>query len=311
MKKATRLSFGEELALLGAEYPAIVVLDADLSKSTQSHLFASRFPDRFFEMGIQEQNMIGTAAGLANMGKKAFLCSFSTFITGRFDAIRMSIAYPDANAVIVGTHCGIGVGEDGYSQMALEDIALMRSLPGMAVLQPADDRETRTMLRFLMTWSHPAFLRLTRQSVDDVHDDSYTFRFGAVDELKPGGDATIFCTGAVVAHALEAARRLAAEGLDLRVVNVPTIKPLDIDGIIRAARDTGFVFTVEDHNVIGGLGSAVAEVLGEHQPTPMKRIGIYDTYGESGTPEALYHAYRIDTDGIAQQVRDVLAARQR
>ena len=302
--KATRVSFGEELALLGESHPEIVVFDADLAKSTQSLMFGKKFPERFFEMGIQEQNMIGAAAGMAVMGKKPFLCSFSTFITGRFETIRMSIAYADVPVVLVGTHCGIGIGEDGYSQMALEDVSTMRSLANMTVLQPADDRETKAAVRFLASYEKPAFLRLTRQGVGDVHGDGYRFEFGKADELKPGSDGLLLATGAVVHHALEAARRLEQDGISLRVANIHTIKPLDVDYVVRAAEATGMVYTVEDHNVIGGLGSAVAEALAENAPTAMRRIGIYDTFGESGSPEDLYRKYGLDAEGIHRQIRD-------
>jgi transketolase len=306
MKLATRVSFGEKLAELGATHPELVVFDADLAKSTQSQLFGKKYPDRFFEMGIQEQNMIGVAAGMALSGKTPFICSFSTFVVGRFETIRMSVAYSGANVKIVGTHCGIAIGEDGYSQMALEDIALMRTLPGMAIVQPADDLEARAAVEYLATHDGPAFLRLTRQAVDAVHADGYTFQFGKADELRGGTDALVLCTGGVVAHALEAARRLEGEGLSLRVANIHTIKPLDEEYLVRAARETGRVITVEDHNIIGGLGGAVAEVLSEHAPTPMHRIGIRDVFGESGTPEGLYAAYGLDADGIARSIRSFL-----
>lgn len=304
--KATRLSFGEAIAEIGAVDRDVVVFDADLSKSTQSQLFAAKFPERFFEMGIQEQNMIGSAAGMALMGKKPFICSFSIFVTGRFETIRMSVAYTNANVKIVGTHCGIGIGEDGYSQMALEDIAIMRSLPNMTVIQPADDNETKQAVRFLVDFPHPAFLRLTRQGVPAVHGEDYRFAFGKADELRKGSDAVAFVTGAVTSHALKAAERLAQESISLRIVNIHTIKPLDADAIVTAAKETGRVLTIEDHSVLGGLGGAVAEILSENQPTKMKRIGVYDTFGESGTPEALYKKYRLDSDGLYQQIKDFL-----
>jgi len=240
-------------------------------------------------------------------GKKPFICSFSIFVTGRFEPIRMSVAYADANVKIVGTHCGIGIGEDGYSQMALEDISIMRSLSNMAVIQPADDLETKAAVRFLADYPHPAFLRLTRQGVGEVHKDGYEFHFGKADVIKNGNDAVIFATGAVVKHALNAANALMDEGIDMRVVNIHTIKPIDAEYIIKAAQETGMVYTVEDHSVIGGLGSAVAEVLSENAPTPMRRIGIYDTFGESGTPDDLYKKYGLDAAGILQQIKEHVA----
>jgi len=306
MMKSTRVSFGEQLAELGESIPELVVFDADLGKSTQSLMFGKKFPDRFYEMGIQEQNMIGAAAGMALMGKRPFICSFSTFVTGRFETIRMSIAYSNANVKIVGTHCGLGVGEDGYSQMALEDIATMRSLANMQVLQPADDIETKAMVRYLAQSTQPAFLRLTRQKVETVHSNDYLFEFGKADVLKEGSDAVLFCTGGVVAHSLNAAKQLEQDGASIRVVNIHTIKPIDVSYIVKAAKETGKVITVEDHSIIGGLGGAVAEILSERAPTFLTRIGINDTFGESGSPSDLYEKYQIDEIGIMRQVKAFL-----
>ena len=215
-------------------------------------MFAEKFPHRFFEMGIQEHNMIGAAAGMALSGKKPFISSFSTFVVGRFEVIRMSIGYSEANVVIVGTHCGVAIGEDGYSQMALEDIALMRTLPNMAIIQPADDREAKAAVRFLADYDQPAFLRLTRQGLEDVHDDSYTFAFGKADVIRPGGDAVLFATGGVLHNSLRAVEELAAEGLDIRVVNIHTIAPLDVDYVVQAAKETGRVITTAGLAVWGG-----------------------------------------------------------
>jgi transketolase len=301
MAKATRVSFGEQLVELGATHPDLVVFDADLSKSTQSQLFAAAYPERFFEMGIQEHNMIGAAAGMALSGKKPFICSFSTFVVGRFEVIRMSIGYSEANVTVVGTHCGVAIGEDGYSQMALEDIALMRTLPNMTIIQPADDREAKAAVTFLAGHHGPAFLRLTRQGLEDVHGDDYRFEFGKADVLRDGDDAVILATGGVVYNALKAAEELAGEGLNLRVVNIHTIAPLDVDYVVQAAKETGRVITIEDHSIVGGLGGAVAEVLGERQPTLMKRIGMTE-YGRSGTPTDLYVHYGLDMEGIKRQV---------
>ncbi|MBE0644221.1 MAG: transketolase family protein [Bacteroidetes bacterium] len=305
MAKATRVSFGEQLAELGATHPEVVVFDADLSKSTQSQLFAAKYPERFFEMGIQEHNMIGAAAGMALSGKKPFICSFSTFVVGRFEVIRMSIGYSEANVTVVGTHCGVAIGEDGYSQMALEDIALMRTLPNMTIIQPADDREAKAAVRFLADHKSPAFLRLTRQGLEDLHGDDYEFRFGKADVIREGSDAVIFATGGVVYNALKAAEELESEGLNIRVVNIHTIAPLDVEYVVQAAKETGRVITVEDHSIIGGLGGAVAEVLGERQPTLMKRIGMTE-YGRSGTPEDLYVHFGLDKNGIKRQVAEFL-----
>lgn len=307
VKKATRQAFGEALVRLGEERQDIVVLDADLAKSTKSELFGKKFPDRFFEMGIQEANMLGTAAGLALCGKVPFACSFACFITGRYDQIRISVAYSEANVRIVGTHAGIAVGDDGYSQQGLEDIALMRALPTMAVIQPADDVETEAVVRYLADHEGPAYLRLTRQNVDRIHSEDYVFRFGRIETLRDGKDAVIFATGAQVAESLRAAEALAAEGISVRVVNVATLKPLDVEGVVEAARACGGkVITAEDHSVIGGLGSAVAECLAEHFPSRMLRIGVPDVFGESGSPADLYRKYGLDAEGIAKKVREFL-----
>jgi len=306
MGKASRDSFGQAITELGAD-PRVVVLDADLSKSTKSALFAKRYPERFFNLGITEANMIGTAAGLALCGKIPFACSFACFLTGRYDQIRVSVGYSDANVRLVGTHAGVAIGEDGYSQQGLEDVATLRSLPNMAIVQPADHRETVAAVRYLVE-KHigPAYLRLTRQNLDDVHDDSYAFRFGGGDRLRSGGDLTLAATGGVVAGALRAAERLAAEGIQADVINFPTLSPFDGAMLVESARRTGRVVTVEDHSVRGGLGSAAAEALAEAAaPARLRRIGMSD-YGESGTPAALYRKFALDTDGIHATIREWL-----
>lgn len=310
MAKATRLSFGETLAELGTEIPEIVVLDADLSKSTQSQLFAKKFPERFFEMGIQETNMVGVGAGLALSGKIPFICSFAVFLTGRYETIRMSVAYNKANVKIVGTHGGLGIGEDGNSQMGLEDLSLMRSLPNMKVLQPADDRETVQAVRYMASHDGPMYIRLTRQKVEDVHDENYQFEFGKADQLKPGTDITLIATGGTVFYTLEAAHKLEAEGIRARVINIHTLKPFDAEAIVSAARETGGLVTVEDHNVVGGLGSATAEALCENYPAPLRRIGLQDTFGESGSSRALYAKYGLDTEGIYRQVKQFIREKE-
>jgi transketolase len=305
--KATRQAFGEALAALGETHPDVVVLDADLSKSTKSDLFAKKFPERFFEMGIAEANMLGTAAGLALSGKVPFCCSFAAFITGRYDQIRISVAYSGANVKIVGTHAGVAIGDDGYSQQGLEDIALMRALPTMTVIQPADDLETAAAVKWLAEHHGPAFLRLTRQNVPRVHADGYVFRFGKLDTLRDGKDAVIFASGGTVAPALAAAEELAKEGIALRVVNVHTIKPLDVEGVVEAVRACGDrVITAEDHTVIGGLGGAIAECLAEHHPARLLRIGVQDVFGESGSPAELLAKHGLDAAGIAGRVRAFL-----
>jgi len=303
--KATRVSFGEALEELGERNPDIVVLDADLSKSTMSIKFAKKFPDRFFEMGIAEQNMIGTAAGLALAGKIPFACSFACFLIGRYETIRMSVAYTNANVKLVGTHAGIGIGEDGYSQMGLEDIALMRALPNVSVVQPCDDIETKQAVEYIASHEGPVFLRLTRQPLEEVNPPGYKFEFGKGVVLKDGKDVTIFATGGVVFNSLLAAEQLEKEGISARVVNIHTIKPIDEELVIKCAVETGKIVTVEDHNIVGGLGSAVMEVLSENYPVRVKRVGIRK-FGESGNPKALYEKYGLDPAGIAQAVREVL-----
>jgi len=259
-------------------------------------------------MGIQEMNMIGVAAGLALSGKVPFIASFACFVTGRFDQIKMSLSYSRARVRVVGSHAGIGIGEDGYSQQGLEDIALMRSLPEMAVIQPCDDLETRGAVEYLLEHPGPAYLRLTRQKVGRVNPDGYRFQFGKGVTLRPGRDLTIVATGAVVEGALAAAATLAAEGVDARVVNIHTIKPLDGDLLAACAHETGRILTVEDHQVTGGLGGAVCEALAERCPVPVWRHGVRDVFGESGTPEAVYAAHGLDAAGIAGVAREFVGS---
>lgn len=300
---ATRQAFGETLAKLGEKYPEIVVMDADLAKSTKSELFAKKYPERFFEMGIQEANMIGAGAGMALSGKVPFICSFGCFVTGRFDQIRMSVAYSRANVRIVGTHAGVGIGEDGHSQMALEDMACMRSLPEMVVLQPGDDLETAAMVEELVKYPHPAYLRLTRQNVPRVHKADTKFKIGRIHPLKAGKEALVLATGGVLHHALEAAVELEKQGASVEVANVSTIKPLDQDFLRDALKRHKKFITVEDHYVIGGLGGAVAEFLAEAGAGKLYRIGVDDEFGQSGTPEALYEAYGLNTAHLLKKIQ--------
>jgi transketolase len=307
MPKASRVSFGESMVSLGASHPNLVVLDADLGKSTQTTKFMEAFPERHFQFGIAEANMLGTASGLALAGYNPFIASFATFITGRFDQIKMSVAYSRAPVRIVGSHCGIGIGEDGYSQQALEDIALMRSLPEMLVLQPADHIEAQQVFNYLVEHTDsPAYIRVTRQKLDDVHDDSYQFQLGKADVLIDGTHVAIFATGGTVGPAVEAAQVLEKEGIDAMVVNFHTIKPIDADFIKTVSQNIGCIVTVEDHNIMGGFGSAVAESLVESHPCPMKRMGIPDVFGESGTPKQLYDKYHFNGPGIASFTSDFL-----
>lgn len=304
---ATRSSFGEALANLGKEFKNVVVLDADLSKSTKSESFGKNHPERFFQMGIQEANMIGAAAGLAFSGKIPFLCSFGAFLTGRFDQIRVTVGYANANVRLVGTHAGVGIGEDGCSQMALEDLACMRTLPGMAVLQPADDIETKAMMRYLMDHNGPAYIRLTRQNVVNVHDTNYKFKFGKADEILDGKDAVVFATGGVTGNAYTAIKNLEKEGLSVGLVNIHSVKPFDKESVMKWSQKVKHIFTLEDHNVIGGLGGAVAEVMAEYgSSAKLHRLGIQDVYGESGTPEALYEKHGLDANGIGRSLKSII-----
>lgn len=304
IKMATRKAFGETLLYLGEKDPDILVLDADLSKSTNSYYFAKKYPQRFFQMGIAEANMIGVAAGLALSGFKPFACSFACFITGRFDQIKMSVAYSGANVCLVGTHAGIGIGEDGYSQQGLEDMALMRSLPTMRVLQPADDIETRSMMEYIIKADHPSYLRLTRQDLPRVHEESYNFSLGKYPMLNPGTDVALFATGGTVGEALMAAKELANTGIQVRVYNASSIKPIDEDALKTALKETRLLISIEDHQVIGGLYSALAEKLCEMGTNKkLLPIGIKDKFGESGTPESLYEKHGLSKEKIKEFIK--------
>jgi len=304
--KASRDAFGAALIRLGETHPELVVLDADLSESTRSKEFGKKYPNRFFQFGIAEANMISAAAGLALTGKVPFCCSFAAFITGRFDQIKMSVCYSAANVRLVGSHAGVGIGEDGYSQQGLEDIALMRSLPTMAVIQPADDLETEAAVEYLLTHKGPAFLRTTRQKLDRVNKDGYKFQFGKGVTLVDGKDLTIVASGGTVGPAVKAAAMLAEGGVSARVINIHTIKPIDVDLLAKAARETKRILTVEDHQITGGLGGAVVEAIADVAPVRVKRHGIPDVFGESGTAEDLYRHFKIDAAGIAAVAKQLV-----
>ena len=304
--KASRAAFGEALLDLGARDERIVSLDADLSKSTMTAAFAKKYPGRAFNLGIAESNMLGVAAGLALAGKIPFACSFACFIVGRFETIRISVAYTNANVKIVGTHVGVAIGEDGYSQMGLEDIACIRALPNVPIIQPADELETKQVIAYAVEHRGPLYLRLTRQNLPPVCPPDYKFRLGRWVTLRPGRDVTLVATGGTVFNALEAARRLEADGISAEVINAASIKPLDEDMLVRSASATGRVVTVEDHSVAGGLGGAVSELLSEVRPTPIRRIGT-TTFGESGDPRGLYAKFGFDAVGIAATVSKFLA----
>ena len=308
MAEATRVAFGRALARLGAD-PRIVVLDADLASSTNTKAFADKYPDRFFQLGIAEGNMVGVAAGLALAGKIPFAASFACFLAGRFEQIRVSVAYNRANVKLVGTHAGVGIGEDGYSQMGLEDVACMRSLPNMLVLQPADTIETEAAVEYAARHEGPVYLRLTRQKVADVSPPGYRFECGKGVVLRQGTDLTIVASGAVVGHAVEAAERLAAAGVGAAVLNLHTLKPIDGALLAEWGGRTGAILTVEDHGVVGGLGSAVCEALAE-TGIAVRRHAVLD-FGESGTGEALYAKHGLDASGIEAAALRLVADRGR
>ncbi len=303
--KASRAAFGEALIELGARDDRIVTVDADLSKSTMTARFAKTYPDRAFNLGIAESNMVGIGAGLALTGKVPFVCSFACFVVGRFETIRMSVAYTNANVKIVGTHSGIAIGEDGYSQMGLEDIACIRALPNVAVIQPADELETRQAVAYAVEHQGPMYLRLTRQNLEPVCPPDYRFQPGRWLVLRPGHDVTLIGTGGTVFNCLEAAKLLQAEGVSAEVINAACIKPLDEQMLLSSAGKTGHVVTAEDHSIAGGLGGAVAESLGEVLPTPVKRLGVQG-FGESGDQRGLYAKHGLDPAGIAASVRKFL-----
>lgn len=299
--KATRDSFGEAVRDLGKENPSIVVLDADLSVSTKSATFAKAFPDRFFQMGIAEANMIGTAAGLSFTGMIPFCCSFGCFLTGKYETIRVSVGYSRANVKLVGTHAGLGIGEDGYTQMGTEDMNLMRGLPGMVVLNPCDDKTTRAAVKFAAQHTGPVYLRLTRQKLPDIHGSEADFKMGQGIVLKTGKDIALIGTGSTVSEALKASEQLSS--LNPWVIDMHTIKPIDAALLGKLAATCKHIITVEDHNVVGGLGSAVAEVLSEVGfAGKLLRLGVQDTYGESGLPDELYEKYGFSADKIVARV---------
>jgi len=307
--KATRVAFGEALLKVAAKNDRVVVINADLGKSTNTVKFVEKYPDRSFNVGVAEANMIGIGAGLALEGWIPFICTFAIFVAGRFETIRVSVAYNHANVKIVGTHAGIGIGEDGYSQMGLEDIALMRSLPNMSVIQPGDAIETERAVEYIVEHEGPVFLRLTRQKVEDVNPPDYRFKFGKgviVDAARgEGRDLTIMATGGTVHNAREAARELRSQGLDVRAVNIHTLKPIDEDLVLDSVQRSGRILTVEDHGLHGGLGGAVCEVVAERGEGVVRRIAVRD-FGESGDPVALYKKFGLSIDNIVAEAKKLL-----
>lgn len=307
-KIATRETYGETLVELGKGNENIVVLDADLSKSTKTHGFSKEFPNRFFNMGIAEQNLMGTAAGLAASGKIPFASTFAVFAAGRaFEIIRNSICYPKLNVKICATHAGITVGEDGASHQAIEDLALMRALPNMTVINPADAVSAKALLNEAAKYNGPVYVRLGRAKVPVIYNEKDTeFVIGKGMEVKTGQDITIIATGIMVETAIKACEELEKENISVRVIDIHTLKPIDKDIIVKAAKETKGIITVEEHNIIGGLGSAVAEVLAENYPSQLKRIGINDTFGESGKPDELIKKYGLTSENIILKAKEIL-----
>ena len=304
-KIATRDSYGNALAELGTEHDNVVVLDADLAAATKTGIFKKAHPDRFIDCGIAESNMIGVAAGLATTGKVPFASSFAMFAAGRaFEQVRNSVGYPHLNVKIGATHAGISVGEDGATHQCNEDIALMRTIPGMVVINPADDVEARAAVRAAYEHQGPVYMRFGRLAVPVINDrPDYKFELGKGVVLREGKDLTIIATGLPVSNCLEAAEKLAADGIDAKVINIHTIKPLDEELVVAAAKETGKVVTVEEHSVIGGLGSAVCDVLSEKALTQVMKIGVNDTFGESGPALELLKKYGLDTDSIYEKIK--------
>ncbi len=299
--RATRQAFGDALVRAGEQNENVVALDGDVATSVMTAEFGKRFPDRYFQLGIAEQNLVGVAAGLAMAGKIPFAASFGCFITGRFETIRMSLGYNRTNVRIVGTHVGVGIGPDGHSQMALEDAAIMRTIPNMAVIQPASGIEAEAAVDYLVRHVGPAYLRLTRQAVKEIYDESYRFEFGKGVRLRDGSEVAIVASGATVEQALGAAEILSEHGISCAVANVHTIQPIDTELLAELAESCGRVVTVEDHVPVGGLGGAVCEALAERRPAPVLRLGVRG-FGESGDPKELYDRFGLSAQRIAEAV---------
>ena len=303
-KIATRASYGNALVELGQEHDNLIVLDADLAAATKTGMFKKAFPDRHIDCGIAEANMTGIAAGLSTCGYVPFASSFAMFSAGRaFEQVRNSIGYPHLNVKIGATHAGISVGEDGATHQCNEDIALMRTIPGMVVINPSDDVEARAAVKAAYAYNGPVYLRFGRLAVPVINDTpDYRFEIGKGVQLRDGKDCTIIATGLCVSEALDAAEKLAEQGIDAQLINIHTIKPLDEELVIAAAKKTGRIFTVEEHSVIGGLGAAVCECLSEHYPAKVTRIGVKDVFGESGPAKELLHKYELDAEGITKRI---------
>lgn len=302
-KKATRQSYGEALASIGEKNKNIVVLDADLSSATKTSEFAKKFPDRFFDVGISEADMMGTAAGFATCGKIPFVSTFAVFATGRaYDQIRNSICYPNLNVKICATHAGVTVGEDGATHQMIEDISMMRTLPNMKVFSPSDDIQTKWIINEISKLNGPCYVRLCRLATPIIYEENQKFEIGKMVQIGEGKDATVFATGATVSEAIKAQEELKLQGIDIRVVDVSTIKPIDKDMIIKCAKETKKLISVEDHNIIGGLGSAISEVLTDNFPVHLERMGIKDTFGKSGNALKLMEYFEIDKNAIINKI---------
>lgn len=307
-KVATRVAYGQALAEYG-ENKNVVVLDADLACCTNSCMFRDKYPERFFNIGIAEANMMGIAAGIATTGKNVFASSFAMFAAGRaFEQVRNSIAYPNLNVKVVGTHAGISVGEDGATHQCIEDLSIMRTIPNMTVVCPSDSVETMAAVKALTDFYGPVYLRIGRIPIDVVNDyEGYKFELGKGNLMREGNDVTVIATGMMVGEAIKAHEALKKEGINARIINIHTIKPIDKDIIIKAAKETGAIVTAEEHNIIGGLGSAVSEVLSENCPVKMKRVGVKDKFGKSGKPEELFKKYGLTPEAIVTAVHEILA----
>ena len=303
-KIATRQSYGEALAELGAKNENIVVLDADLSSATKTNIFAKQFPDRFIDVGIAEQNLMGMAAGLAAYGKLPYVSTFAVFAAGRaYDQVRNSICYPKLNVKICATHSGVTVGEDGATHQMLEDLSLMRTLPNMQVFCPSDDIQTKWIIEEISKMQGPAYVRLARVATPVIYTENQKFEIGKMVQLGEGTDATVFATGVMVTESLKAQEQLAKEGIDIRVIDVHTIKPIDREMIVKCAKETKKIITIEDHSIIGGLGSSVCEVLAEECPTKVIRMGMKDRFGKSGKGEQLLKYFKMDSEAIMEAVK--------
>ena len=308
--KALRVAFGETVAELGETDPRIVVLDGDLGSSTRADIFETAHPDRYFQMGIAEQNMLGVAAGMASVGFIPFVSTFACFAVARaLDSIRVLIAQPRMNVKITGGYAGLLAGMTGKTHLIFDDVAIMRAMANMVTVAPADEIETRQAIRAIVAYDGPVYLRLTRPSTPILFDDSYRFELGKSTVVRKGDDVTVFSSGVQTTRVFEAAQLLAGDGIEAHLVHVPTIKPLDVEGIVTAAAKTGFVITSEEHSIIGGLGGAVAETLSDRHPVPVKRLGLADTFGESGPDDALLEKYGISIAKTATAIKALVRAR--